>query len=343
MCRGRSACCPLAPRQPRVGSRATVPDENRWDCRATHRHCRLTASMPDRAPPPIRRRAPRLCRPHWSSTARGRVGRAQRPRRVEGSPHPAKGHRPRITCPLATGSGSYGGPRRRQFEAYAGIGTYDPTYLINPALHPFPGPRQVVATNRPHDARPRAPHSGQQGRGSLGPVSQKGFEPGEDGGEDDAGAVGDGVLVVSGGQSAPLLVDVEGAFDDVAAFVEPVSRMGGRPPELPRFLRWRIWSSRSGITTLIPRAVSFSRCSRAQYAVSASSASGRVRGRPANGRGTRSPSSRWGSIGESPACPGPIRRLRGRPAPSTSWWILVDSPPRDRPMPWSGGSMPRLL
>jgi hypothetical protein len=43
--------------------------------------------------------------------------------------------------------------------------------------------------------------------------------PGEAGGEDDGGAVGDGELVVAGGQSSPLLGQGEVAFDDVAAAV----------------------------------------------------------------------------------------------------------------------------
>jgi hypothetical protein len=39
------------------------------------------------------------------------------------------------------------------------------------------------------------------------------------GGQDDAAAVDDGVLVVSGGESVPVLDEVEGTFDDVAAAV----------------------------------------------------------------------------------------------------------------------------
>src|SRR5690606_12245115 len=45
------------------------------------------------------------------------------------------------------------------------------------------------------------------------------FEPYGDRAEDAAAAVGQGELVVAGGQGAPLLEDVEGAFHDVAAFV----------------------------------------------------------------------------------------------------------------------------
>jgi hypothetical protein len=43
--------------------------------------------------------------------------------------------------------------------------------------------------------------------------------PGEDGVEDDAAAIGQGVLVVAGCQAAPLLDDVDASLDDVAALV----------------------------------------------------------------------------------------------------------------------------
>ena len=44
-------------------------------------------------------------------------------------------------------------------------------------------------------------------------------EPEQDRGEDHAASVGMGVLVVAGGQAAPVLEPVEGAFDDVAVLV----------------------------------------------------------------------------------------------------------------------------
>ena len=43
--------------------------------------------------------------------------------------------------------------------------------------------------------------------------------PGDDGVEDDRGAVGGGVLVVSGGEAAPLLEVAEAALDHVAVLV----------------------------------------------------------------------------------------------------------------------------
>jgi len=54
-------------------------------------------------------------------------------------------------------------------------------------------------------------------------------EPGDDGCEDGAGAVDDGELVVSGGQSSPLLEGSEGAFDDVAGLVGVVVVVHGSP------------------------------------------------------------------------------------------------------------------
>jgi hypothetical protein len=51
------------------------------------------------------------------------------------------------------------------------------------------------------------------------------------------------------------------------------------------------------------------------------------------GRVTRDCSSIGNSIGESPVCPGVMTVTSGSPLPSTSWWIFVDSPPREQPMP----------
>jgi hypothetical protein len=69
------------------------------------------------------------------------------------------------------------------------------------------------------------------------------------------------------------------------------------------------------------------------------SASGRVRGRPGPRRATLRWDSNDANIGESPACPGVTTTASGRPCPSTSWWTLVEIPPRERPSAWSGGSL----
>jgi hypothetical protein len=57
---------------------------------------------------------------------------------------------------------------------------------------------------------------GRRGQGVLGRVSLM-AQPDCDGANDDTSAVDGGELVVAGGEAAPLLVVVEGAFDDVAA------------------------------------------------------------------------------------------------------------------------------
>ena len=44
--------------------------------------------------------------------------------------------------------------------------------------------------------------------------------------------------------------------------------------------------------------------------------------------------------GASLACPAETSTTNGRPAPSTRRRILLVNPPRERPIPWSGGSMP---
>ena len=141
------------------------------------------------------------------------------------------------------------------------------------------------------------------------------------------------MLVVSGGQSAPLLVDVEGAFDDVPTFVELDVQRG--------------WSPAGGasVPPVVDLVVTFGDDdldpARGQLQPVVTGAVGLVRqqrvgpgtGPPTERSGGPQPVEQVGSIGESPACPGPTRTLSGRPAPSTSWWILVDGPPRDRPMP----------
>lgn len=79
---------------------------------------------------------------------------------------------------------------------------------------------------------------------------------------------------------------------------------------------------------------------RLEWALSASSASGRVRGRPGPLRATRRRSRRTGRMGLSPPWPGPATMTSGRPLPSTRVWSLVvvsradhgrDVVPRGRP------------
>lgn len=88
----------------------------------------------------------------------------------------------------------------------------------------------------------------------------------------------------------------------------------------------------------MPRRLRFSRMARDEYALSARTAAGRVRGRPRR-RGTRSRVITSAKAGASPACPA-VRWKAGRTSPSSAF-----SPPesaarrRPRPLP---ASPPRL-
>jgi len=87
------------------------------------------------------------------------------------------------------------------------------------------------------------------------------------------------------------------------------------------------------MTETIPRLRSRERIAREEYALSPKTLTGLVLGRPVPGCATRISSSRSGSILPSCPCPGATITASGRPRPSTAWWILVDSPPRERPIP----------
>lgn len=69
------------------------------------------------------------------------------------------------------------------------------------------------------------------------------------------------------------------------------------------------------------------------YPLSASTRSGRVRGRPFPSRGTRMFSSTALIIVVSLMFPAVIIMLSGRPRPSQNRCSLVVSPPRERPIP----------
>ena len=93
------------------------------------------------------------------------------------------------------------------------------------------------------------------------------------------------------------------------------------------------------MTAVIPRRRKSLRMARLEYALSARTRWGRVRGLPAPTRSTRRLASRCSNTGASLACPAETTTTNGRPPPSTRWWILLVKPPRERPIPWSGGSM----
>lgn len=67
--------------------------------------------------------------------------------------------------------------------------------------------------------------------------------------------------------------------------------------------------------------------------MSPSTASDRVRGRPATDPRDDRQSIRYANTGEAPARPGPTSTTSGRPFPSESWWIFVPRSPRERPSP----------
>src|SRR5512142_1986726 len=92
----------------------------------------------------------------------------------------------------------------------------------------------------------------------------------------------------------------------------------------------------------MPRRRSSVRVVRAEYALSATTCSGRVRGRPTPPAGTRIAASSPGSCGLSPACPGVSSTASGRPRPSTARWSLLLSPPRDRPRASPGTGSTRV-
>jgi hypothetical protein len=72
---------------------------------------------------------------------------------------------------------------------------------------------------------------------------------------------------------------------------------------------------------------------RLEYALSASNLSGLVRGRPGPTREIRSRSMSGSNASESWRCPAVVTRASGRHRESDSRWILVLSPPRERPSP----------
>lgn len=105
----------------------------------------------------------------------------------------------------------------------------------------------------------------------------------------------------------------------------------GRPPWRPYFLRLAAWSAFSGITALMRRRRRLARLALEEYALSAATASGRVRGRPTGPRTVTffRTAVKWGL---SAACPSVSSNDSGRQRRSAARWTLLVSPPRERPI-----------
>src|SRR6185369_10594513 len=128
-------------------------------------------------------------------------------------------------------------------------------------------------------------------------------EPFVDGGDVDGGFVADGELVVASGHGAVAFEAVDPALHRMTLLVD-LGVEGRWPTALrPLGLRCASWSVLLGIVALIPRLRRCARLAFEVYALSASTRSGRVRGRPPDGRGTRIPARTGMNCGLSPRWP----------------------------------------
>jgi len=96
------------------------------------------------------------------------------------------------------------------------------------------------------------------------------------------------------------------------------SDAGGLPPREPLRARCPAWSEGSAITALIPRVRNSARFPREEYALSASTRSGRVRGRPGPRRATRTPPSRCVNMVSRHLVPGRASAPVGDPCHHTA-------------------------
>ena len=151
---------------------------------------------------------------------------------------------------------------------------------------------------------------------SLGRVFY--LDPGDAGVEDGGGAVGDGKFVVLGRDAAPLLVEGEGAFDDVAILVcvrveGGWSATAAPSPFAGADLVAFLWDHRRDSAASQPTADHTT-----GVALSAKTASGRVRGLPPPGRGTRISARTCSNMAPSWRWPPVTTTARGLPWPSTA-------------------------
>jgi hypothetical protein len=132
---------------------------------------------------------------------------------------------------------------------------------------------------------------------------------------------------------------IDPALHRVALFVVGLVELRRPTPREPGFLRLRTWSAFSGIVHRMPRWRRWARFTRDPHALSARTLCGRVRGRPRARRGTRMASRIGCNCGLSCRWPAVTISDYGFCPYSTVKCSFVVSPPRERPRPWSSGSV----
>ena len=163
---------------------------------------------------------------------------------------------------------------------------------------------------------PRAPHV------RLGPVPWIFFceiaEPDPDGCHIDGSAVDEVALVIPGGHRPVLAQSAEGALDGVALLVGRRVESGRAAALAAAAEPGRIWSAGSGMVALMPRLRRRERIALLEYALSARTRPGLVRGRPGPRRAiARRPRSGM-KARESWRCPALVTRASGRQPASAS-------------------------
>ena len=156
-------------------------------------------------------------------------------------------------------------------------------------------------------------------------------EPDPDRGHVDGSPPGEVAFVVPGGHGAVLTELAEGALDDVALLIGR-SVEGGRaaaPAAAPQPVAGLVRGLGNG--GFDPAAAQVSTDRAAGIGLSPSTRPGRVRGRPGHRRAIFSWPVSGAKASESWRCPALVTRASGRHPESASRWILLVSPPRDRP------------
>lgn len=156
-------------------------------------------------------------------------------------------------------------------------------------------------------------------------------EPFVDRGDMDGGFVAHGELVVASGHRPLTFEPVDATFHRVALLVVLGVEGWWTVTLRPLALRCASWSILLGMVARIPRRRRCSRLALHVYALSASTRSGRVRGRPPANRGTRIPAGTATNCGLSPRWPAVSTIDNGFWPCSQPRCSFVVHPPRDRP------------